>query len=118
MRKFVFLVFFLMCSILVVYISEAGLLKPRKPSGGGAPEPRWRLQAPDATGAVERRYDINRDGILQTAETKIFLRDVIDVIEAKGGYTINSDILKEYDKNKDGVISKIELPEIKSHTSY
>lgn len=73
----------------------------------------WMRREPRVTNRVEERYDINRDGKLQTAEVKIFLRDVIDEVQDKGRYSaLNSDVLKEYDKNKDKMINKYELTEI------
>jgi len=62
-----------------------------------------------------RRYDINRDNKLQTAEVKVYLRDVMEKIQAKGGYTIDSTILKEYDRNRDGVVSRYEARKITEH---
>ncbi len=76
-------------------------------------KPKWVVTQPPVKTDIERRYDINRDGKLQLAEVKIYLRDTLDVIDEKGGITINSDILKEYDKNKDGVISRYESTKIK-----
>ena len=40
---------------------------------------------------------------------KKFLRDVLAVTQSKGGYTVNSDLLKKYDVNGDGVITRYEL---------
>ena len=74
--------------------------------------PSWMDYEPRAKTEQEKKYDINRDGILQIAETKIFLRDVLVVISQKGGFTLDSDILKEYDKNKDSFISRTESAEI------
>jgi hypothetical protein len=82
-----------------------------------APRPSWTIQSPKVSNDVERKYDTNRDGVLQVAEVKIFLRDVLDVINAKGGYTINSDILKGYDRNKDGIISREEMSEIRNNVN-
>ena len=65
--------------------------------------PDWVDNLPRAKTEQEKRYDINKDGILQIAETKIFLRDVLNVVDQKGGYTLDSDILKEYDKNRDSI---------------
>ena len=76
----------------------------------------WLKTPPGVKNAAEKAYDVNRDGKLQSAEIKIYLRDVIKVIESKGGFTINSDVLKEYDKNRDGVISRFELPDLKRDT--
>ena len=81
-----------------------------------APEeekPKWVVTEPVVKSDIEKKYDVNRDGKLQLAEVKIYLRDILDVIDEKGGITINSEILKEYDKNRDGVISKYESGKIK-----
>ena len=65
------------------------------------------------TGAdKEKHYDINKDGYLQIPEVKIFLRTVIAEANEKGGYMIDSDILKEYDKNRDSYITKSEALEM------
>lgn len=70
--------------------------------------PSWVTTTPMVKSKTEQKYDTNRDGKLQTAETTIFLRDVLDIIDDKGGYPIDSDILKPYDKNKDGIINRFE----------
>ncbi len=70
--------------------------------------PGWMKTMPNAVSAAEKTFDVNRDGKLQTAEVKVYLRDVLDTIKEKGGYTIDSDVLKEYDRNRDGVISRYE----------
>ena len=75
--------------------------------------PLWMQTPPQVKTAIERVYDVNRDGKLQPAEVKIYLRSVIETVDAKGGLTVNSDILKEYDKNKDGLISRIEVLDLK-----
>lgn len=77
------------------------------------PLPFWKQTLPAVTGKREVYYDINRDGILQTSETKIYLRDIVPVIKEKGGVQVfDSGILKAYDKNKDGVVNKYELQAI------
>ena len=56
---------------------------------------------------------------MQTSETKIFLRDVLAEIADKGSANVaDSALLKAYDKNKDGIISKLEVDEIKKDLSY
>ncbi len=85
--------------------------------GGSAKEvddfPQWLKVEVQVTSETERRYDANGDGKLQSAEAKVFLREVLGQVKEKGGYTVNSDILKEYDKNKDGLISRLEAEAIK-----
>lgn len=79
----------------------------------------WAKELPKVSGKIEQYYDINRDGIMQTYETKIFLRDVQKEINDKKSYNVSdSAILKAYDKNKDGIISALELEDIKKDLVY
>ena len=75
--------------------------------------PQWAKEIPKVTNNSERRYDINRDGLLQSAEVKVMLRDVIETVEDRGSVVVYSDILKEYDKNKDRYITAVELDKIR-----
>jgi hypothetical protein len=75
--------------------------------------PQWAKETPKVTNNSERRYDINRDGLLQSAEVKVMLRDVIETVEDRGSVVVYSDILKEYDKNKDRYITAAELDKIR-----
>ena len=77
--------------------------------------PAWALELPKVKTREERRYDINRDGKLQSAEVKVFLRDVIERVEKRSYVNVTSDILRGYDMNKDGVINTYELDKIKEH---
>ncbi len=101
--------------------SGGAAAKPATPASPAKPavdtRPMWMRQAQPATTASEKKYDTNRDGILQTAEVKIFLRDVIQVVDTKGGYTVDSNLLKEYDKNRDGLISRTEIIDVKTDAS-
>lgn len=79
----------------------------------------WAKDLPKVTAKIEKRYDINRDEILQTSETKIFLRDVVEQVVTKTSFNVGESLLlKAYDKNKDGILSNIELDEIKKDLSY
>lgn len=71
--------------------------------------PKWMVTAPRVSNRFERRYDANKDRRLQVAEVKRFLSDVIKEVENDGRYKVNSDILKIYDTNRDGVIRRYEL---------
>jgi len=119
MKKTIFII--AVSSFVIFFISDycfAGLIDYKRrlqQKTGDAPTtaaqpalPAWYTSPPLTKNKIEQKYDTNRDGKLQTAETTIFLRDVLDIIAEKGGYTIDSDILKPYDKNKDGVISRKE----------
>lgn len=77
--------------------------------------PDWMITEPDVTNEVEKKYDFNRDKKLQTSEIKIYLRDVIEEVNKKGGYSVDSDILKPYDKNNDAAVTKGELEKIEEH---
>ena len=76
--------------------------------------PGWMKSMPRVKEREERRYDLNRDGYLQTAEVKIFLRDIIEEVNDKGSYTIDSKFLSEYDQNRDGVITRYEIADIQN----
>lgn len=96
--------------------ARGGGYQPAQPAqavAAATPTPMWMKTPPQVKTAVEKVYDVNRDGKLQPAEVKIYLRSVIENVNAKGGLTVNSDILKEYDKNKDGLISRIEIEDLK-----
>lgn len=84
-----------------------------------APVAFWAATLPKVEGKIEQYYDINRDKILQTSETKIFLRDIVAEILEKSSFNVSDSLLlKAYDKNKDGIISKLELEEITKDLSY
>ena len=84
-------------------------VKPAKPQAF------WAVTPPVVTGKIEIKYDINEDGVLQTSEVKIFLRRIISQLMKENiNFNIeDSKLLKAYDKNKDGIISKLESEEIK-----
>lgn len=71
-----------------------------------APLPKWLATPPVVNNKFEAEYDVNRDKKLQSSEVKMMLRDILDELKDKGDLIpINTDILKEYDKNKDGALS-------------
>lgn len=77
--------------------------------------PSWAKEAPKPQNAEERRFDINRDDMLQSAEIKVYLRRIVERVEKRGYVSVTSDLLREYDKNKDGVINSYEIDLIKEH---
>ncbi len=77
--------------------------------------PKWITEPPVVKGSTDRKYDVNNDGKLQKSEVTILLRDVLDIVEEKGGYQVDSDMLKEYDKNRDGLLTKVEAIQIREH---
>ncbi len=68
---------------------------------------------PAATNRVERIYDANKDGYLQETEIKEYLADVVSTVRRRGRASVSSSILKVFDKNGDGVITRYEVGAIK-----
>ncbi len=133
MKKFFvsFCAFFLVfaCIVYFVYAQTAPAADAKnkakdKPSDAKTEKPVvvvafWAKELPKVTSKKEKYYDINRDEILQTSETKIFLRDVVKEVTDKSNYNVSESILlKAYDKNKDGIISNLEIEEIKKDLAY
>ena len=127
MRKVLFL--FWLCVFLCVNISRVAYAQEKAKekakddkaavSAPALPVAFWAETLPNVEGKIEQYYDINRDKILQTSETKIFLRDVAAEIQEKNSFNVSDSLLlKAYDKNKDGIISKLELEEITKDLSY
>ena len=119
------LITLLITSFIFTTLSYAGLinyerrLKNLKKKAGTTDTilAKWMKKLPRVDRRI-RRYDVNRDGVLQTAEVKIFLRDVVEDIDLRGGFFVNTDILLEYDKNKDKVIDRDEVGLIKKHLKF
>ena len=64
------------------------------------------------TNQDEELYDANKDGVLQNEEVQAFLKDVTIAVDKKGSFNVSSNILKEYDKDQDGSISRLEAQDI------
>lgn len=79
--------------------------------------PKWARDLVEPQNDEERRYDINEDGLLQTAEVKVYLRAIIRRVAERAYVNATTDILREYDKNKDGVINSYEVDLIKEHVN-
>ncbi len=76
--------------------------------------PRWMQVEPTVKTDDEQKFDVNRDGVFQPNETKVYLRRAYQEIQDGTGKNVsNSEVLKEYDANKDGIISKLESEKIK-----
>lgn len=129
-RKILWCGILILSCVVVVRISLAGLIdydrlnKIRAEQAGSKTGkldiddkdiPTWFKVEPKVTIKDEQIYDVNRDGRLQTAEVKIMFRDLLDVVAEKGGAMYTSPIVKEYDKNKDGLINKYEAEDIARH---
>ena len=63
---------------------------------------------------VEQIYDANKDEILQPEEVNAFLKDVVSAVDKKGSFSASSDVLKPWDKDGDGKISKAEVNAIEA----
>jgi len=81
--------------------------------------PRWMQVEPNVKTQDEKKFDVNKDGVFQPAETKVYLRTVYQQVQDGSGKNVtgkdvqNSEVLKEYDINKDGMISKTEAEKMK-----
>jgi len=72
------------------------------------------FEAPQVTSRTERIYDINRDGLLQQDEIQEFYRDIIASIDRRGEFKVRSGLLKVFDTNEDGKISRYEAKAIET----
>ena len=123
-RTILITVMFLLATFVMADVGFAGLINYKRKNAAttaagkkDAPSvAKWMTTLPMVQSTIEQKYDVNRDGKLQTAEVKTFLRDVEVIVAAKGGYTVDSDVLKEYDKNRDGVINRYEVSVLKEHS--
>lgn len=72
----------------------------------------WKTNPVKVQSYSEQRFDYDNDGYLDRTEAIAFLQDVVKQVKAKGLMALNSDILKEYDKNGDNLIDRTELKDI------
>lgn len=77
--------------------------------------PQWARELVEPQSTEERRFDTNRDGRLQSAEVKVYLRGIIEQVEDRGYVSAVTDLLREYDRNRDGMINASELERMKEH---
>ena len=63
--------------------------------------------------ALEKKYDINSNGLLEGNEAQELLKDRLRIISTNGKAKVDSIIEREYDANNDGVIDKEEAETIK-----
>jgi len=73
----------------------------------------WGLVYP-VKNLIERIYDEDGDGALIDIEVLYFLRDVMRAARRKGKFQVVSSILKQYDEDQDGWISKDEAKSIEA----
>ena len=62
---------------------------------------------------IEKRYDLNGDGIIDPAEAKAELEERLFVVHAYGKAVVNTPLEAEYDTNKDGVLVASEVVALK-----
>jgi hypothetical protein len=82
------------------------------PEQAATPAATKKMADPAVQTKLERQYDLNNDGILQSTEVTSFLKEVIKGVEKKGSYPVNSELIKKYDVNFDGNINKSEVSQI------
>ena len=68
---------------------------------------------PSVTNRVEGVYDLNGDQKLQEEEILDLFSDVVSAVERRGDFDVSSTLLKDFDKNSDGKISRYEVWDIK-----
>lgn len=69
---------------------------------------------PKVANRTERLYDSNRDGLLQEDEIKNFYSDVVSATERRGQFRISSELLRGFDSDEDGRISRLEASNIRT----
>ncbi|MFA6379460.1 MAG: hypothetical protein WCX16_06770 [Candidatus Omnitrophota bacterium] len=76
--------------------------------------PQWMQVEPVVKADEEKKYDANKDGVFQPVETKVYLRRTYQEIQNGTAKNVStSELLKQYDKNQDGIVSKLEAEKIK-----
>lgn len=65
----------------------------------------WRHARSKVNSELEKKYDANGDGWLETAEVKTMLQDKATLVKTQGKARVDSAIEKEYDADNDGIIS-------------
>ncbi len=63
----------------------------------------------------EQAYDYNGDRFIDLVELKAYLKNVVKEVNDQGRFIVKSDISYEFDKNRDGFITKDEVGEIESN---
>lgn len=71
---------------------------------------------PRVSSRVERIYDWNRDGRLQMDEIKEMYGDVVASVDRRGSFSVSSDLLKPFDGDSNGQITRYELDSIMPFT--
>ena len=71
------------------------------------------MTPPKVTNRLEQLYDANGDGRLEKSEIQELYRYALNVVEQHGKVRVASDLLKSFDTNEDGVISKWEARSLK-----
>jgi Ca2+-binding EF-hand superfamily protein len=77
----------------------------------------WRHARSKVNTDLEKKYDANGDGWLETAEVKQLLQDRYILIKTHGKAKVNSALEEEYDTNNDGVIDPAEAEVMKDDLS-
>ena len=76
--------------------------------------PLWMQVEPKVATEEEKKYDVNKDGVLEPVEMKVYLRRIYEEVQNGSGKSVStSEAMREYDQNKDGVITKFEAEKIK-----
>ena len=68
---------------------------------------------PMVTNKLEEAHDANQDGKLQKEEITKLLEYTITAIERRGRIRASSELLKQFDTDDDGILSRYEISGIK-----
>ena len=114
MRKSIVVVgVFVLASVLGFQICSAQLIdynrRNRNAPKDTAPQP-----APAAPAAASKPAAPKEEAKRPPLDTNAVLKDAVAAVYKKGSAKVNSAILKKYDKNKDGMISKAEAKAIEA----
>jgi len=130
-KTFILLMALVMLTVVFVQAGQAQLInynrRQKKPPAARAAKPAastyaapapakkmplWMTTEPKVSNRYEKLYDTDRNGRLDDREAKELLADVVSDVNRRGQVRISTNILREYDINKDGKISSYEVSRI------
>ena len=108
-RLIVSVAVFVLLSFIGSQVCSAQLINYKRRNRAGAPAPKPAPAAPAVAPAAPAAAQEETYGMTNTA-----LKEAVAAVNENGSTKGNSDILKKYDKNKDGMISKAEAKAIEA----
>lgn len=121
-RTTTFLTLFLLLALIAAGTSSAGLVNynRRNRNAGAAPQTvtESSVKTYKGTGGqavkslTDKKFDVNRNDTLEPSEIRAMLNSIVREVGSKGEARVESDAVRVYDRNGDGVISTTELSKI------